>query len=459
MENNFQHLDLDLRLKRNLTELKFFNMTPIQAKSLPLIIKGEDIIAKAKTGSGKTAAFGLGVLNSLEIKLMKPQSLVLCPTRELAEQVASEIRSLARAIANTKVITLTGGKSEYQQKKSLQYGAHIVIATPGRLLKLLKTGSLPVDRIRHFVLDEADRMLDMGFNEDIMKIASYISAKRQTLLFSATYPEQIKEMSSKLQENAHMVEVDTVHSNEVIIEEFFELDSHKDKIKALFEVLGKNRPNRFIVFCKTKQITDRVADQLNNENICVEAIHSDLDQRERTEVLAMFSNHSLSGMIATDVAARGIDIQGIDLIINFDIPHDPEVYTHRIGRTGRAGHQGQAVSFLVSQEREKLEQILKIQGKTFELQKFNILDETEPYNVLPKMRTLMILGGKKDKLRPGDIAGAIVGESGVDFNCIGDISISNAITYVAVEAQKSKQVFNALKSGRIKKKKFRVEMC
>jgi len=456
MSNKFENLNLDSRLKKNLCDLNFEAMTPIQEKSLPIILEGNDIIAQAKTGSGKTATFGLGVLNGIDIKQTRPQSLILCPTRELAEQVAKELRTLARTVPNMKVLTITGGKSEYHQEKSLMHGAHIVVGTPGRILKLLRKRVLKLEHINSYVLDEADRMLDMGFREDIFEISQFVPEKRQTLLFSATFPKDIEELSLELQKDAIMVSVDVSHNDDVIREEFIELESHKDKIAALLKVLGNYQSERFIIFCKTKRISDSVADELYENGVSVASIHGDLDQNERTAVLTMFSNNSLSGIVATDVAARGLDIKGLDLVVNFDIPNDPEVYVHRVGRTGRAGNEGNAVSFITPQESSPFEQILKYQNKEHELKSIGSFDHLETYKVQPPMMTLFISGGKRDKLRPGDIVGAIVGESKIDFSNIGDISITNVTSYVAIKADQAKHVCNRLNAGKIKNRKFKV---
>ena len=365
MSKLFSSLDLDNRLLENLESLSFLAMTPIQEVSLPIILEGKDLIAQAKTGSGKTVAFGLGLVNKIEIKQTRPQGLILCPTRELAEQVALEIRRVARMIPNMKILTITGGKSEYQQEKSLMHGAHIVVGTPGRVLKLLKKRILKLDFVHSYVLDEADRMLDMGFIDDIHHITHFLPEVRQTLLFSATFPEDIKDLSYKIQKDAQNVKIDATHSSGSIDEKFILVDSHKHKIKALLKVLGESQVNKFIVFCKTKRIADVVADDLYDKGIEVSSIHGDLDQIERTIVLTMFSNQSLLGIIATDVTARGIHIKDLDLVVNFDLPHDPEIYIHRIGRTARAGKRGQAISFMVKQEDYQLKNINEYRGSEY----------------------------------------------------------------------------------------------
>lgn len=456
MTNSFQSLKIDDRLLNNLNTLNFESMTPIQEASLPIIIDGRDVIAQAKTGSGKTVAFGLGVLNKIDIKNTRPQCLILCPTRELAEQVALELRSLARAIPNTKIMTITGGKSEYFQEKSLNHGAHIIVGTPGRIIKLLKSKILNLTQVHSYVLDEADRMLDMGFIDDISRISTYLPKERQTLLFSATFPEDIEELSKRLQNDAKRVTVDVTHEKAIIKEIFIELASHKDKSDTLYKALSYFQAKRFIIFCKTKVISDNVANYLYKKNVIVSSLHGDLEQNERTKVLTCFSNNSLSGIVATDVAARGIDISDVDLVVNYDLPNDPEVYVHRIGRTGRAGREGVAISFLLEQEKENFQKICDYQKTEHLLNNESIFDSQNSYEIQPEMATLFIQGGKKDKLRPGDIVGAIVGESGIKSDQIGDILLSNIISFVAVKHDLIDHVVKSLRDGKIKNRKFKV---
>lgn len=455
MSDSFSSLNIDDRLLTNLDDLGFKSMTPIQKEALPIVVEGRDVIAQAKTGSGKTVAFGLGILNIIDVKQTRAQSLILCPTRELAEQVAKELRMLARKIPNIKVLTITGGKSEYQQERSLSHGAHIVVGTPGRIIKLLKRKVLNLEHVKSYVLDEADRMLDMGFIDDISRISTYVPKERQTLLFSATFPEDIEKLCERLQQDALRVSVDVNHEGSIIKEVFVELSSHKDKMQTLLNVLAHYQAKRFIVFCKTKRISDSVADDLYKKGIVVSSIHGDLEQNERTSVLTMFSNKSLLGIVATDVAARGIDIKDLDLVVNFDLPNDPEVYVHRIGRTGRAGSEGNAVSFLVEQEKENFQKILDYQKSEHQLETSDFFEDGE-YKIEPEMATFYIRGGKKDKLRPGDIVGAIVGEAGIDFKEIGDISITNIMSYVAVSANQIDHVVSCLNNGKIKNRKFKI---
>ena len=456
MTDKFNKLPLRKELLQNLKELKFDSMTPIQAKSLPIVLAGKDIIAQAKTGSGKTAAFGLGLLNALIVSNTETQSFVMCPTRELAEQVAKELRTLARMISNVKILTLCGGTSEYHQERSLDYGAHIIVGTPGRLLRLLKKKTLSLSNVKTLVLDEADRMLDMGFHDDIMNIVSYLPEERQSLLFSATFPDEIQDLSNDILTDATSVKVDTEHTESSIEQIFFEVERHQDKEKALLKVLSNYKPERLIVFCKTKQLCNTVADFLNDHNIYSASIHGDLEQNERTCVMTMFANNSLSVLVATDVAARGLDIKELPVVVNFDLPSDPEVYTHRVGRTGRAGKTGVAFSFYVPQEDYKLDEIEKHSGDECKTKDIQDLEIDETYELYPPMKTMYISGGKKDKLRPGDILGALTGDAKLKSSDVGNITIFNILCYVAIRQDCIDQAINSLNKGRIKNKKFRV---
>jgi ATP-dependent RNA helicase DbpA len=456
----FKQLNLKKELLENLDELKFLSMTPIQAECLPLILDGKDVIAQAKTGSGKTAAFTLGILNSVVTEGSRVRGLILCPTRELADQVAKEVRRLARMLKNIKVLTLCGGTAEYHQEKSLSHGAHIVVGTPGRVLRLLKKETLKLDLVETFVLDEADRMLDMGFHEDIMEIANFLpKEKRQTMLFSATFPEEIKELGASIQTDAVIVKIDIEHKANSIDQKFYELESHKDKSDVLIKILNQYRPERLIIFCKTKIITDQVADYLSNQGIYAESIHGDLDQSDRTTVLTMFSNRSLSVLVATDVAARGLDIQDLEAVINYDIPSDPEIYIHRVGRTGRAGKKGLAFSLFTEQEDYKVKAIEELANIKFEVEDLASFEDSKKYDLVPPMETMYIAGGKKNKLRPGDIVGALIGEANLAATDIGDITIGAITTYVAVKRDCIENAIKKLKDGRIKNKKFNVGLA
>ncbi|MBT3280484.1 MAG: ATP-dependent RNA helicase DbpA [Campylobacteraceae bacterium] len=449
----FTQLNLPQSMTDTLNSMQYKEMTPIQEKSLPLILEGEDIIAKAKTGSGKTAAFGIGVLNKLNVKKFRIQSMVMCPTRELADQVATELRKIARFKHNIKIITLCGGVPFMPQKHSLSHQAHIIVGTPGRILKHLKEGSFEPNSIETLVLDEADRMLDMGFSEDIHEIISYIPTMRQTLLFSATYPENIEELGHKILMDPITVEVESTHAKSTIVQEFYEVDEDI-KAKAVEYALAKYGSESSIIFCNTKIGCDELADNLEDAGLDVLVLHSDLDQRDRDETLILFSNKSYPILIATDVAARGIDVKDIDLVINYDLPHDNEVYVHRIGRTARAGASGRSISFV--EDKYRLDDLEDALDTRIDLENVSQLETNEKFDLKSKFSTIFINGGKKSKVRAGDILGALTAGVGLSKDDIGKIDILQFCSYVAVKKEFEQKAFDGLSNGKIKGKYFRV---
>ena len=431
-------------------------MTPIQAQSLPYIMDGKDVIARAKTGSGKTAAFGLGLLNKLNVKRFRVQTLVLCPTRELADQVAKEIRKLARGIHNIKVLTLCGGMPFGPQVGSLEHGAHIIVGTPGRVDEHLRKGKLNLDNLTTLVLDEADRMLDMGFQEALDAIIGYMPKKRQTLLFSATYPDQIQSIAKRIMIDPITVEDTATHDNSSIQQHFFKIDDNEQRMTALRLLLLKYSPESAVVFCNTKKETQEVADELRKYGFSSLALHGDMEQRDRDQTLVLFANKSASVLVATDVAARGLDIEALDAVINYHIVRDLEVHTHRIGRTGRAGSKGVACTLFAEKERFKLEALEKYLGQP-------INDEPLPSrNFLDKpvftaaMTTIQIDGGKKQKVRPGDILGALTSDKTIAGSQVGKIHITDNKAYVAVNRDIAKQALKKLNDGKLKGRSFRV---
>ncbi len=450
--NQFSTLSLTDEMLYNLDELGYKKMTPIQAQALPLILENVDIIAQAKTGSGKTAAFGIGLLSRLQVKKFSVQSLVLCPTRELADQVAKELRRLARATHNVKVLTLCGGAAFGPQLGSLRHGAHIVVGTPGRVHEHLKKGSLKLQELETLVLDEADRMLDMGFVEEIERVISYAPQQRQTLLFSATFPEEILTLSGSIQKNAVSVKTIAEESANKITEHFYGVGK-ENKLNALIKILGRYRPETSIVFANTKLECQQIADSLRERDIDALAIHGDLEQYERNDVLVQFANGSCSVLIATDVAARGLDIKDLEMVINYDLPRDESTYTHRIGRTGRAGKEGMAFSLFTDDE---LREADAYKNDTRIFDESNTLEEIEGFSLKPPNVTLVIEGGKKEKMRPGDILGALTGEAGLQGKYIGKIDIYDRQSYVAIEREHIMQAHRQLQKGRIKGKKFSV---
>ena len=451
----FSALHLKPSMLKNLASLGYVAMTPIQAHTLPLILAGKDVIARAKTGSGKTAAFGIGLLSQLEVASPVVQALVLCPTRELADQVGKELRRLARFTENIKILTLCGGVPFGPQLSSLEHGVHIVVGTPGRLLDHLRRGSLQLSSLKTLVLDEADRMLDMGFQEEIDALIAAAPRKRQTLLFSATYPDEIVAMSQHIQHEPHEVSVDEVHQEGAIEQLLFEVD-REGRTAAVARLLGHYRPESALVFCNTRAECQELADALEGMGFAALAIHGELEQRERDQVLVRFANRSASVLVATDVAARGLDIKDLPAVINFELPRDPEIHIHRIGRTGRAGERGLALSLVTPQEGRRVQAIENSLEISIPRGDLSALGMTVGRPSAPPMVTLCIDGGRKNKLRPGDILGALTGEGGMAGSEVGRIDIFDFHAYVAIMRSSAEQALACLGRNRIKGRFFKV---
>ena len=455
-EYDFASLDLNAALVDNLASLGYTEMTPIQAQALPPILANKDVIARAKTGSGKTATFALGLLNKLDVKRFRVQTVVLCPTRELADQVATEIRKLARGIHNIKVLTLCGGVAFGPQVGSLEHGAHIIVGTPGRVEEHLRKANLNLDNLTTLVLDEADRMLDMGFQQALDDIVGYMPEQRQTMLFSATYPEKIEKTAERIMQSPVTVEVQDTHSNQSIIETLYQVENDQSRVEAVRLLLQEHQPETTLIFCNTKVETDRVANELRAAGYEASALHGDLEQKDRDQTLACFANRSISVLVATDVAARGLDIDSLDMVINYQVAQELEVHTHRIGRTGRAGAQGMACSLCTQRDKHRISQLedyLKQKFVRAELPHIRLLREPV---FAPPMVTIHIGGGKKQKLRAGDIVGALTGADGIPGSEIGKIQVGDHWAYVAVACEYGKLAFNKLSQGKLKGRSFRV---
>jgi ATP-independent RNA helicase DbpA len=453
---DFSSLPLRPEELANIQSLEYHTLTPIQAQSLPAILEGKDLLAQAKTGSGKTAAFAIGLLHKLEVTTYQVQSLILCPTRELADQVTSEIRRLARSIPNTKIVTLCGGKSMDPQLASLEHQPHIVVGTPGRVLKHLDKGSLKLDGLKTLVLDEADRMLDMGFHDEIMRVIKIAPQKRQTLLFSATYPNEIKKVSNAIQINPVDVRIESLHDDKKIKQVFYEI-TPGERTQTLITLLRHYQPESSLVFCNTKQQCQDLASELWQQGFHALALHGDLEQRDRDQVLIQFSNKSCSILIATDVAARGLDIKELHAVINFELSPDPEIHIHRIGRTGRADKDGLAFSFFMASEKFRVEAIEEYKNSPVKIGTTATLKAKDNNKLFPPMVTLCINAGRKDKVRAGDILGALTGNTDLTGNQIGKIDIFDKLAYVAVEQTIAKQALEVLSEGKIKGRKFKVK--
>lgn len=449
--HSFSTLALPAEQLANLEELGYAQMTPIQEAALPAILQGQDVRAKAKTGSGKTAAFGIGLLDKITVGEFVCQSLVLCPTRELADQVSKELRRLARFTQNIKILTLCGGQPIAPQLDSLVHPPHIVVGTPGRIQEHLRKGTLKLGQLKVLVLDEADRMLDMGFSEDIEDVVSYTPPSRQTLLFSATYPQGIERISGKFQRQPLNVEIEGDDDVADIQQVFIEADRHS-RLSLLTAVLYQHQPTSCVVFCNTKRDCQEVAELLASKGINVLALNGDLEQRDRDRVLVRFSNGSCRVLVATDVAARGLDIKDLGLVINYELSFDPEVHVHRVGRTGRAGTQGLAVSLVAPQEMVRVHALEDYLQQTFQWQPAAQTLAAPAITLEPEMLTLCIDGGRKAKIRPGDILGALTGDAGLTAAEVGKIDMFPVHAYVAIRKNSAKKALQRLQEGKIKGK-------
>lgn len=459
MQNHsFSSLGLHSELLENLATLGYETMTPIQAQSLPPVLEGKDLIGQSQTGSGKTAAFGLGLLQKLDVKRFRIQALVLCPTRELADQVAGEIRKLGRGLHNIKVLSLCGGVPLGPQIGSLEHGAHIIVGTPGRIEDHLRKGTLVLEHVQTLVLDEADRMLEMGFQESLDNIIAQIPEQRQTLLFSATFPTQIQAIAKRIMNEPVMVKVASEHDNSSITQTFYKVADDRQRLIALRLLLQHYRPVSALVFCSTKLDVDNVTSQLKQHNFSALALHGDMEQKDRDQTLIRFTNNSASILVATDVAARGLDIDALDMVINYHIARDAEIHTHRIGRTGRAGSTGIACTLFDEKESFKLAR-LNVPGDPVtnpdKLPPMSLLDKKPPY---PAMVTLQIDGGKKQKVRAGDIVGALTADGSITREQLGKIQLADNWSFVAVTHDACKMALTKLTDGKLKGRSFRVRL-
>ena len=455
----FKNVGLSQEILSNLDSLGYLEMTPIQQKGLPFVLGNRDFIGQANTGSGKTAVFALGILSKLDVSLLQPQALVLCPTRELAEQVCVEIRRLARFTNNIKVLSLAGGTEERHKIRSLQQGAHIIVGTPGRIKKLVDKTDLKLDALKVLVLDEADRLLEMGFIDDINHIASQTPIDRQTMLFSATFPHGIKQLSASLQEDAAQVTVDSQHQQNTIKQLFFKVEDESAKFDALLLMFGHFQPKSALVFCNSRETCIKVSNLFKRLKVDALQIHSELEQQDRTLVLTKFTNKSACVLVATDLASRGLDIKDVEVVVNYDLPSDHELYIHRIGRTGRAGQDGLALSLFTHKERAILASIEDYLKTPCQIMGLNELRKNKLSSFKPSMTTIYVSAGRKDNIRPGDILGALTGEIGLEAKHVGHIRILEVNSYVAIDRAHVERALKGLQAGKIKGKKFRYGMA
>tara|TARA_R110002072_G_scaffold273219_1_gene433672 strand:- start:70185 stop:71603 length:1419 start_codon:yes stop_codon:yes gene_type:complete len=462
VQPSFESLALSDALVAVIAELGYARPTAIQAAAIPAMLAGRDVVGQSQTGSGKTAAFALPILQRLDLGNRAVQALVLCPTRELTAQVAREVRTLGRAHNGLKVLELVGGQPGRPQREALERGAHIVIGTPGRLLDHLARGSLEPDSIGTLVLDEVDRMLDMGFGDEVRAIVREVPSSRQTALFSATFPAAIEEMIQSCQRDALRITIDTPEQSVLDIRQLQFCVDREHKLDALCWLLATNPHESALVFCNQKSVVADITNTMDAAGVSVDRLDGDLDQFHRDQVLARFRNQSVRVLIATDVAGRGLDVEDLDLVINFEMPAQPEIYVHRIGRTGRAGKKGVAISIITSEADARIAAIEAWTGNKIEVLP-NESRSRSPLPALlaaiagaPRMETILISGGRKDKVRKGDILGALTGEAGgLRGADIGKIEIQELLSYVAVSRRVIRDAVASLNKGRIKGRRFR----
>lgn len=456
-DTSFSCLPLREALKNNLSSLNFQVMTPIQMHSLPLMLQNEDVIAQAETGSGKTVAFGLTLLNKLNIDLYAVQALVLCPTRELAEQVSQALRRLARLMPNIKILNLSGGIPMKPQLESLRHSAHIIVGTPGRVQKHLEKATLSLDKLQTLVLDEADRMLDMGFLEDMKTIVSFCPKRRQTLLFSATYSDEIKKLSRQFLLNPKEISIKSQQVEFDIEQLFYEVQKSSEKFSALKALLLHHKSSSTLIFCNTKQLTSELAESLTKSGFSAIALNGDMEQVERDIAIIRFANQSCSILVATDVAARGLDIKELPIVINYELAFEHDVHIHRIGRTGRAGNKGLALSLTTPADALRVCAIEEALGHPVTWGNLNELQNKDTKNLQPSMVTLCLAAGKKDKIRPGDILGALTKDAGLPGDAIGKIDITALYSYVAIYRDHADKAYRYFQNGKLKGRKVNIK--
>lgn len=521
---NFENLGLCSEIQKAVKYMGFEEASPIQAKAIPVILEGKDIIGQAQTGTGKTAAFGIPLLQKVDPKNKKLQGIVLCPTRELAIQVADEIRNLAKYMHGIKVLPIYGGQEIVKQIRSLKSGTQIIIGTPGRVMDHMRRKTIKMDQVHTVVLDEADEMLNMGFREDIETILSGVPEERQTVLFSATMPKAIMEITKKFQKNAQVVKVTKKELTVPNIEQFYYEVRPKNKEEVLTRLLDIYTPKLSVIFCNTKKQVDLLVTALLGRGYFAAGLHGDMKQAQRDRVMQGFRSGKTDILVATDVAARGIDVDEVEAVFNYDLPQDDEYYVHRIGRTGRAGRVGRSFSFVSGKEVYKLKEIQRYCKTKIYAQKVPSLDDvanTKMENILEdidriietedltamvnaieskvngsdytamdiaaaflKMCTGMTMGddgsaedmdfgdtgaeepgmvrlfiniGKKQKAKPGDILGALSGETGMPGKLIGTIDMFDKYTFVEVPREYAKDVLHAMQNAKIKGKSIAIE--
>ncbi|MFT6397864.1 MAG: ATP-independent RNA helicase DbpA [Bradymonadia bacterium] len=459
MSTTFDTLPLRPELLVGVERLGYTEMTDIQAKSLPPALDGADIVGHARTGSGKTAAFGLVLLQKLDVARRVPQAMIISPTRELADQLVASIRALAVGLDGVRVLLVSGGNSSRDQRDALQAGAHVIVGTPGRLLHQLDLQRIDARSLTTLVLDEADRMLDMGFEDEVLGILAHLPSRRQTLLFSATWPDATRELSEQIQRDPQMVGTETL-VDAAVLKQSAVLCVREDRRVALQSVLAEREPVPTLIFCETREQCKATVGFLSELGVAALALHGELEQRDRDEVMVCFRNGTARVLVATNVAARGLDVEGIRLVINYELPRAPEIHVHRIGRTARAEASGEAVSLVVSggQEVRRLKEIEKHMGAPIKRVPYDPSGTGKLDGWASDWRTLVVLGGRRDKLRPGDLLGALTRGVGLKGAEVGMMVLTDKRAWIAVKASEAQKATEGLNRERIKKKRYRVHL-
>lgn len=436
----------------------FTQMTPIQAACIPALLAGKDLIGQSQTGSGKTAAFVLPILHKTDLAVLKPQALILCPTRELCDQVMRECRKFSQALPGFRTLALVGGQPYPPQKQALLKGAHLLVGTPGRTLEHLEYNNIDCSQLKILVLDEADRMLEDGFAIEMTKILDLLPKARQTLLFSATFPESMQTLSRNYQKDPERVKITEVARSSPMIRQYLYHAENPQKVATLLKILQHHPSPCTLIFCRTKATVAEIGEKLAAAKLSSQVLHGDLEQSERDRATSLFRNGSIRVLVATDVAARGLDIDTLELVVNVDLPISPEVYIHRIGRTGRAGRKGTAVSIATDYEVQKVADIEAATGVKMIRQPLGTGKAVHLATILRESatKTIQISGGRLDKLRPGDILGALTGEPeplpGAD---VGKIEIHDRFSFVAVASPNAEKALAKLRTVKIKGSKFK----
>jgi ATP-dependent RNA helicase DbpA len=455
---NFRSLSLLESLQKTIEQMGFTEMTPIQAACIPVLLAGHDLIGQSQTGSGKTAAFILPILNQTDLSILKPQAMILCPTRELCDQVLRECRKFSQSLPGFRTVSLVGGQDYSPQLKALVHGVHLIVGTPGRTLEHLDGGHVDLSHLKTFVLDEADRLLDEGFTDEMTAILEQLPKARQTLFFSATFPEAIEELSHKYQKNPQRIQISQAAQSAPMIEQYLYSAENSEKEATLIKILQNHPSQCTLIFCRTKVTVKSIGEKLADARVSCEVLHGDLEQPDRDRVTSLFRNGSLRVLVATDIAARGLDIEALELVVNVDLPISPEIYIHRIGRTGRAGRKGTAVSIATNYESSKIDEIEAATGIKMIRQSLSAKPNKgfAPVMLESATRTIQVYAGRKDKIRPGDILGALTGEPNpLKAADIGKIEIHERFSFVAVSSSIADASLKKLGSVKIKGSKFK----